>query len=128
MVSMSMFHSCLLFVVYCIHGMSSSRVYVTSDGGYRGIVITIKDDVSEDDCGVLVNNIKEMFLEGSLVLHKATQGRLYFGQVTIVVPTTWSSTACGVTLSSPTGNSPYKESQIIVSSHQGRMDSLPYTV
>ena len=27
--------------------------------------------------------LQDMFLEGSLVLHKATQGRLYFGQVIV---------------------------------------------
>ena len=49
-------------------------------------------------------------------------------QVTIVVPPSWSEAACGEGISPPTGNTPYKESDVVVTGGLGSVGSLPHTV
>ena len=35
-----------------------SRVYLTPDGGYKGIVVKIDKDVDQDHCQEIINNVK----------------------------------------------------------------------
>ncbi|KAG0434283.1 hypothetical protein HPB47_019214 [Ixodes persulcatus] len=59
----------------------------TSDGGYRDVVVAIHPSVTPDEN--IIVNIKALFREASLFLHRATQGRVFFKDVTIAVPSTW---------------------------------------
>ncbi|KAG0417318.1 hypothetical protein HPB47_005718, partial [Ixodes persulcatus] len=59
----------------------------TADGGYTGIVVAIHESVQHHP--YIVENIKALFRSASEFLHVATRGRLYFKEVTVVVPRTW---------------------------------------
>jgi hypothetical protein len=71
---------------------------------------------------------QEMFRAGSLALHVATDRRAHFGQVTIVLPASWSEAKCRMTIATPTGNTPYKESEVDVVAELGPTGSAPHTV
>ena len=38
--------------------VAASRIAVTPDGGYKNIVVKIDDRANEDDCPVIIKNIK----------------------------------------------------------------------
>ena len=48
----------LLLVAWLVGWIHCSRITVDSDGGYRNVVIKIADNVPEDLCFTLLQNIK----------------------------------------------------------------------
>ena len=50
----------LLLLLLLLHGslIEGGRVTLARDGGYRGIVVNIGEEISEEECPVLVENIK----------------------------------------------------------------------
>ncbi|XP_077546581.1 calcium-activated chloride channel regulator 4-like [Haemaphysalis longicornis] len=58
-----------------------------SDGGYTGLSVSIHRNVPYNE--TIVENIKALFQSSSEFLHRATNGRVYFKQVTINLPETW---------------------------------------
>ena len=59
-----------------------------SDNGYKGVVIAISPEETEDL--VLVESLKELFTSASRELYGATRQRAFFKEVTILVPQGWS--------------------------------------
>ncbi|XP_052783512.1 calcium-activated chloride channel regulator 1-like [Mya arenaria] len=55
---------------------------------YEGIYVAIQDSVTEDQN--LIGRIKEIFTDASRLLFRATGERVYFGEINIVVPKSWS--------------------------------------
>ena len=47
----------LFFCRYCSVS-AMSRVHLTPDGGYKGIVVKIDTDVGQDGCQEIINNVK----------------------------------------------------------------------
>ncbi|GAB5575233.1 calcium-activated chloride channel regulator 1-like [Prionailurus iriomotensis] len=68
--------------------MKSSMVHLNKNG-YDGVVIAINPSVPEDE--KLIQNIKEMVTEASTYLFHATKRRVYFRNVSILIPMTWKS-------------------------------------
>ncbi|XP_071484005.1 calcium-activated chloride channel regulator 1-like [Diadema antillarum] len=58
------------------------------NGRYTNILVAIDSDVEEDD--TLIEHIKETFKKGSGILFTATKRRLYWNEIKILVPITWS--------------------------------------
>ncbi|XP_063951878.1 calcium-activated chloride channel regulator family member 3-like [Lytechinus pictus] len=58
------------------------------NGAYGTILIAIHKDIEEDQR--IIDNIKEIFREGSSVLFSATNRRFYFGTIKILVPHNWT--------------------------------------
>ncbi|XP_072168964.1 calcium-activated chloride channel regulator 1-like [Diadema setosum] len=58
------------------------------NGKYTNILVAIDSDVEEDD--MLIEHIKDTFKTGSGILFNATHNRLYWGEIQILVPITWS--------------------------------------
>ena len=50
----------LLLLLLLLHGslIEGGRVTLGRDGGYRGIVVNIGEEIPEEECPVLVENIK----------------------------------------------------------------------
>ena len=53
----------LLLLLLLLHGsllllVEGGRVTLARDGGYRGIVVNVGEDIPEEECAVLVENIK----------------------------------------------------------------------
>ncbi|KAM8951560.1 calcium-activated chloride channel regulator 1-like [Lycaon pictus] len=79
----------ILFVaLHLLPGMKSSMVNLNNNG-YDGMVIAINPSVPEDE--KLIQNIKEMVIEASTYLFHATKRRVYFRNVSILIPLTWKS-------------------------------------
>ncbi|XP_077862869.1 calcium-activated chloride channel regulator 1-like [Saccoglossus kowalevskii] len=75
----------LLIAIYCVHARESITI---SDNGYDGIVVAIHKDVTEHR--ILIEKIKDVFTEASAFLYRATKHRVYFRNITILVPARWS--------------------------------------
>ncbi|KAM8789741.1 calcium-activated chloride channel regulator 1-like [Rhynchonycteris naso] len=78
----------LFLVLHLLPGVKSSRVQLNNNG-YDGIVIAINPSVPEDE--QLIQKIKEMVTEASTYLFQATKRRIYFRNVSILIPMTWKS-------------------------------------
>ncbi|KAK7072570.1 Epithelial chloride channel protein-like [Halocaridina rubra] len=71
----------------------SRAVLDEKDNGYKGIVVGISPVLQENQAEDLINAIKESMTEASEALFKATQGKLYFQDVKILIPKAWSNTS-----------------------------------
>ncbi|KAF8790573.1 Calcium-activated chloride channel regulator like protein [Argiope bruennichi] len=79
----------LLFMLYIIPTSSLASIISLDGNGYTGIVVAIHKNVPED--GEILENIKTLFSKASTFLHNSTKNTLFFKEVTIVVPPTWST-------------------------------------
>ena len=66
----------------------SASVKVVSNG-YEEVVVAIGADVAQDD--QLITAIRQAWTSASSALYRATNRRLFFRKITIVVPATWST-------------------------------------
>uniref|UniRef100_A0ABI7YRX7 VWFA domain-containing protein n=1 Tax=Felis catus TaxID=9685 RepID=A0ABI7YRX7_FELCA len=81
-------YAILFLALHLLPGMKSSMVHLNKNG-YDGVVIAINPSVPEDE--KLIQNIKEMVTEASTYLFNATKRRVYFRNVSILIPMTWKS-------------------------------------
>lgn len=72
-----------------------STVQLGSDGRYSNIVVGISPTVPETKGQRIIEAIKRIFNSAAPVLLEATRGSVTFGQVTIVVPRSWSTSSYG---------------------------------
>ncbi|XP_050031258.1 calcium-activated chloride channel regulator family member 3-like [Dermacentor andersoni] len=82
----------------CFLTTAASLDIDTSDGGYKDIWVSISESVPYNES--IVENIKALFRSSSELLHKATNGRVYFKHVTVEVPKTWPKRGSARALSS----------------------------
>lgn len=54
-------HRALVFLVLFSASIACQAIKITSDGGYTDIVIRIKDEVPEDNCPQILENLKVGF-------------------------------------------------------------------
>ena len=47
----------VLLLLHLLH-VDGGRIRLARDGGYRGLVVNVGDDVPEEECAVLVDRIK----------------------------------------------------------------------
>lgn len=73
------------------------------DNGYTGVKVVISDKVPET--AGLVDGIKAAFTEASRILYHASKNFVYFKDITIVVPKSWSSSGQYMTVSGSASNS-----------------------
>ncbi|XP_037356644.1 calcium-activated chloride channel regulator 4-like [Talpa occidentalis] len=84
---MELFRSfAFLFVLHLLQGYNTSLVRL-NDNGYEDIVIAIDPAVPEDE--TLIEKIKDMVTEASTYLFEATEKRLFFKNISILIPTSW---------------------------------------
>ncbi|XP_042896236.1 calcium-activated chloride channel regulator 1-like isoform X2 [Parasteatoda tepidariorum] len=77
-----------LLTCACLHLCFSSVINI-EDNGYKGIVVAIHKNVPEDE--ELIENIKVLFSRASTFLYNSTKNNLFFKEVIIVVPPTWTT-------------------------------------
>ncbi|XP_071515614.1 calcium-activated chloride channel regulator 2-like isoform X1 [Panulirus ornatus] len=81
----------LVAYVFC---SASTEQSITVDGNsYSGVVVAIREDLDMAQCAAYVNSIKDVMVNASSLLFDATDNKLYFGEVFIVVPAAWKD--CG---------------------------------
>nr|XP_037272951.1 calcium-activated chloride channel regulator 2-like [Rhipicephalus microplus] len=77
----------LVVILIWFASSAASLEIDTSDGGYTNLLVSINRDVPYDES--IIKDIKVLFAASSKFLHRATNGRVYFKQVTIEAPSTW---------------------------------------
>ncbi|KAJ8022284.1 Calcium-activated chloride channel regulator 4A [Holothuria leucospilota] len=132
---MHTFDSCLkgltvVLLVYLFRDVSAltkpSSVRL-EDNEYSGVIVAIHPDVEEN--GMVIESIKNMFIEASTVLFTATKLRSYFKNVTILVPDTWADND---SYDSPK-NASFEGADVIIASRNPRFapdpqqPAVPYT-
>ncbi|XP_075729235.1 calcium-activated chloride channel regulator 3A-1 isoform X1 [Rhipicephalus microplus] len=78
---------CLVVILIWFASSAASLEIDTSDGGYTNLLVSINRNVPYDES--IIEDIKVLFTASSKFLHQATNGRVYFKQVTIEAPSTW---------------------------------------
>ncbi|KAI0208300.1 Calcium-activated chloride channel regulator 1 [Lamellibrachia satsuma] len=63
------------------------------NNGYEGILIAIGESVPASDSEEMIRRIKFFFKKASDVLFQATDQRVYFRSITILVPKSWGNTS-----------------------------------
>uniref|UniRef100_A0A4W2HBC2 Calcium-activated chloride channel N-terminal domain-containing protein n=1 Tax=Bos indicus x Bos taurus TaxID=30522 RepID=A0A4W2HBC2_BOBOX len=111
----------LFLTLHLLPGMKSSMVNLINNG-YDGIVIAINPSVPEDE--KLIQNIKEMVTEASTYLFHATKRRVYFRNVSILIPMTWKSKSEYLM---PKQES-YDQAEVIVANPYLKHGDDPYTL
>lgn len=82
-----------LFILVLLLQEGRSLDIVVTNGGYSNVVVAIGDDLHENSCAIYVANIKALISSASPVLYSATEERLFFSSITILIPDNWTS--CG---------------------------------
>ncbi len=145
--------SLLASVTSGVSVIGGSKVKVDSDGGYSGIVFKIGDQVPEEKCQTILQNIKVRHLqirlliilylkmyeylnimswfqklleEASLSLYDALDKDAYFKSVQVVVPNKWRDTMCKTVLREPKGDSPYRRADIQIGGRSAIYGDAPY--
>nr|XP_055052013.1 calcium-activated chloride channel regulator 4A-like [Misgurnus anguillicaudatus] len=77
-----------LIVLWMLLSSSCTGINL-EENGYTDIVVAISSAVPEDN--TIIDKIMEMFTEGSLYLFEAMEKKVYFRNVTILVPPHWNS-------------------------------------
>ncbi|XP_045657816.1 calcium-activated chloride channel regulator 1-like [Ursus americanus] len=111
----------LFLALHLLPGVKSSMANLNNNG-YDGIVIAINPGVPEDE--KLIQNIKEMVTEASTYLFHATKRRVYFRNVSILIPNTWKSKS---EYSMPKQES-YDQADVIVANPYLKYGDDPYTL
>nr|XP_010972959.2 calcium-activated chloride channel regulator 1 [Camelus dromedarius] len=112
----------ILFLTFYLLPRMKSSMVTLNNNGYDGIVIAINPSVPEDER--LIQNIKEMVTEASTYLFHATKRRVYFRNVSILVPITWKSKSEYLT---PKQES-YDQADVIVANPNLKYGDDPYTL
>ncbi|XP_006093988.1 calcium-activated chloride channel regulator 1-like [Myotis lucifugus] len=111
----------LFLVLHFLPGVKSSMVSLNNNG-YDGIVIAINPSVPEDE--KLIQNIKEMVTEASTYLFHATKRRIYFRNVSILIPVTWKSKSEYLMSKQES----YEQADVIVANPYLKYGDDPYTL
>lgn len=109
-----------LLVLYLLPGSNTSLVQLNGNG-FEDIIIAIDPGVPEDE--TLIEQIKDMVTTASTYLFEATEKRLFFKNVSILIPDNWKKNP---QYKRPKHES-YKHADVLVAPpiHRGRDE--PYT-
>uniref|UniRef100_A0A8C8RCH7 Chloride channel accessory 2 n=1 Tax=Pelusios castaneus TaxID=367368 RepID=A0A8C8RCH7_9SAUR len=88
---------------------------------YHGLLVAINPQVPEDQR--LLANIREMITEASFYLFNATQRRVYFQNIKILIPATWKANNYG-----KPQHETYEKAEVIVAAPFWKHGDEPYTL
>ncbi|XP_031231594.1 calcium-activated chloride channel regulator 2 isoform X2 [Mastomys coucha] len=91
------------------------------ENGYDGLLVAINPQVPQDL--KLIANIKEMITEASFYLFSATKRRVFFRNVQILIPATWTAHNY-----SRVRQESYDKANVIVAEQSGESGDDPYTL
>ncbi|XP_078489083.1 calcium-activated chloride channel regulator 1-like isoform X2 [Ciona intestinalis] len=117
----------MLSVQFLIFFLSVTSIHAAFDdvtlvgNKYKGIVVAINPSIPENQD--LINNIKALLNEASPILWTATKNRAYLGEVTILVPSTWTGG-----YAQATHGQVYNKADIIVADPNPQYMDTPYTI
>ncbi|XP_058812546.1 calcium-activated chloride channel regulator 1-like [Topomyia yanbarensis] len=101
----------------------SSSVYVDKSA-YKNVVVEIRDNVPVENCQTILHNLEIMLTSASQYLFSAMDGRVYFGDISVILPARWPNSCIpyNQTRTSASG----ERSDVTIRSHT-RSDSLIWT-
>ncbi|XP_028643958.1 calcium-activated chloride channel regulator 3A-1-like [Grammomys surdaster] len=111
----------LFLTLHLLQAVKGSMVHLNNNG-YEGVVIAINPSVPEDER--LIPSIKEMVTQASTYLFEASQRRVYFRNISILVPMTWKSKSEYLV---PKRES-YHKADVIVADPHLKYGNDPYTL
>ncbi|XP_076035026.1 calcium-activated chloride channel regulator 1-like [Oratosquilla oratoria] len=85
-------------LVVVLFGAAHAKPKIESDGGYTDIVMAISPDLTESKCGDYIQKIQDLMTDASTLLQNATQDKVYFQSVTVVLPIGWQCPDISVSL------------------------------
>ncbi|KAK7070877.1 hypothetical protein SK128_014953 [Halocaridina rubra] len=114
-----------LGVLFCQVTIASrmSRVIVR-DNGYENVVVAISPMLREDKAQNIIQAIKVSMTEASEVLFTATKQKLYFKDVKILVPKSWTNTNIDAIATTER----FEESELRIDLVNSVYNTQPYTV
>ncbi|XP_078075069.1 calcium-activated chloride channel regulator 1-like [Mustelus asterias] len=112
----------VLSYLLCGYFINSSGLKLENNG-YRGILIAINPGVPYND--KIIENIQEIVTAASSYLHQATKQQVYFSDVKILLPQTWSVISSSV--HRPTTES-YEKADVVIAEPYLKYGDDPYTL
>ncbi|KAK3581283.1 hypothetical protein CHS0354_033016 [Potamilus streckersoni] len=79
----------LLYVLCRGQWLTKPSNIVLENNGFKNVVIALHDSVDEDPA--LIDKLKKTLSEASKVLYTATRKRAYFKEITILLPSSWTT-------------------------------------
>ncbi|KAI9558300.1 hypothetical protein GHT06_015053 [Daphnia sinensis] len=128
MVNMKICPSRVLFLsVFMLFIGKANLTIVLDNNGYTNIVVAISENVPQPTDGgtSLINDLQDLLKETSAVLFQATGNRVYFKNIDILLPSTWTNTAASLTSKHSYQLADIRLTNEPVNSASG---SLPYTL
>ena len=101
----------------------TTAVTVGADGGYDGLVVRVADGVREENCLQLVRGLKTLLDLGSAALADGLDNRAYLASVTLVLPSNWRDSMCGLSMASPSPSQAWRRPDMLVDAGE-RMEVL----
>ncbi|XP_078264019.1 calcium-activated chloride channel regulator 1-like [Rhinoraja longicauda] len=92
------------------------------NNGYRDVVIAVNPGVFDEK---LIESIKEMMREASAYLHQATKQQLYFSDIKILLPFTWTDDS---SLFQRSTTQSYATADVIIAAPYLQSRDAPYTL
>ncbi|XP_055521019.1 calcium-activated chloride channel regulator 1-like [Leucoraja erinacea] len=92
------------------------------NNGYRDIVIAVNPGVFDEN---LIESIKEMMYDASAYLHLATKQQLYFSEIKILLPYTWTVNS---SLFQRSTTQSYAKADVIIAAPYLKHRDAPYTL
>ncbi|XP_046402584.1 calcium-activated chloride channel regulator 1-like isoform X2 [Ischnura elegans] len=81
--------SSLLFGVVSTTIPPERRITIGPDGGYEGVTVAISENLEIHDRAAFLDQLKALLKRTSELLFIATEGRVYFAEITILTPRSW---------------------------------------
>lgn len=82
----------IAIILVLSHSLSCSLGVTISNNGYESITVALSQDMIQSSNANVIDKVRQLFTVASGYLYATTRRRAYFRQVTIVVPSSWSST------------------------------------
>jgi len=114
-------HLLLLAAVFFSLSSCSYENVKLVDNGYEGVVIAINPNVPEDQR--IIESLQKIWSDASKSLYIATKERTYFREITILVPTTWTSGSYG-----KAGKVSYDKADVLIADAHPGYGNEPYTL
>uniref|UniRef100_T1JCB1 VWFA domain-containing protein n=1 Tax=Strigamia maritima TaxID=126957 RepID=T1JCB1_STRMM len=113
------------FLLFAILSKNSISIGISlNKNGYTGIIVAFSPNVKEQEGLALIPNIKELFTNASKVLYKATYQRVYFQEITILLPETWKKNPNFL----PATNEYFNLAAVRIDELNSVNDDFPYTL
>ncbi|KAM9244356.1 calcium-activated chloride channel regulator 4-like [Dugong dugon] len=84
---MGLFRTFVFLLVLYLLQLSNTSLVQLNNNGYEDIIIAIDPDVPEDE--KIIEQIKDMVTTASAYLFEATEKRLFFKNISILIPENW---------------------------------------